>query len=253
MRLAKYLADAGIASRRKAEELISAGRVKVNGLIVKELGCKVDPRNDVVEFNGQKVTSESKVYVLLNKPAGYISSVSDPQGRPTVTNLLKNLTERVYPVGRLDFDTEGLLILTNDGEFTNLMIHPKYEIDKTYEAWVKGVVNEPALEKLRKGILLEDGFTEPAIVDIIQREPEKTLLSIKIHEGRKRQIKRMCAAIKHPVINLKRTQFGFLKMQGLRLGQYRFLTPQEVKGLVKLAKERAKKANPACGRKRDDN
>ena len=130
MRLAKYLADSGLASRRKAEQLISEGRVKVNGEVIKELGTKIDPDTDVIEVDGQRVNSESKVYILLNKPSGYISSVHDPPGRPVVTDLIKNIKQRVYPVGRLDYDTEGLLILTNDGNFTNLMIHPRYEIEK---------------------------------------------------------------------------------------------------------------------------
>lgn len=237
MRLAKYIADAGISSRRKAEQYISDGRVEVNNVIVTELAYKVNLKEDIVKLDGQEVIINNKIYILLNKPAGYISSVTDPQGRPTVTELVNNITTRVYPVGRLDFDTEGLIILTNDGEFTNLMTHPKYEIEKTYRAWVKGLVQESDINKLAKGILLEDGFTAPAVVDIIKQEGDKTLLSIKIHEGRKRQVKRMCAAINHPVINLKRVQFGFLELRGLRVGKYRFLTPQEVKALIKLAKK----------------
>lgn len=236
LRLAKYLANAGLTSRRKAEQLISEGRIKVNGVVVKELGSKIDPDTDVIEFNGQRVIGNKKVYILLNKPSGYISSVYDPQGRPIVTDLLKDVKQRVYPVGRLDFDTEGLLILTNDGNFTNLMIHPRYEIEKTYEALVKGVVKESELKKLRQGILLEDGITAPAEVEILKKDHNNTLLSIKIHEGRKRQVKRMCTAINHPVIHLRRVGFGFLKIHGLKLGQYRFLTPDEVNRLISMAR-----------------
>ncbi len=235
MRLAKYLAEAGIASRRKAEEFIVQGRVKVNGLLVQEKGYIINPDLDRVEFDGRIITREEKVYILLNKPAGYISSVFDPQGRPTVMDLLKDITLRVYPVGRLDFDTEGLLLLSNDGEFTNLMIHPRYEMTKTYQALVEGKPDKKSLQMLREGIQLVDGITAPAQVNILELYIDKTLLEIKIHEGRKRQIKRMCLAIGHPVISLKRTAFGFLKLQGVASGKYRFLTPAEVNKLKQQA------------------
>lgn len=231
MRLAKYLADAGIASRRKAEELIIQGRVRVNGIIAKEKGYVINPGLDRVEFDGRIITRKEKVYILLNKPAGYISSVFDPQGRPTVMDLLKDIKLRVYPVGRLDFDTEGLLLLSNDGDFTNLMIHPRYEITKSYQALVEGKPDKKSLQMLREGIKLEDGITAPAQVDVLQDYKDKTLLKIRIHEGRKRQIKRMCQAIGHPVISLKRTALGFLKLQGVAPGKYRFLTPMEVNRL----------------------
>lgn len=238
MRLAKYLAEAGIASRRKAEEFIVQGRVKVNGLLVQEKGYIINPDLDRVEFDGRIITREEKVYILLNKPAGYISSVFDPQGRPTVMDLLKDITLRVYPVGRLDFDTEGLLLLSNDGEFTNLMIHPRYEITKTYQALVEGKPDKKSLQMLREGIQLVDGITAPAQVNILELYIDKTLLEIKIHEGRKRQVKRMCQAIGHPVISLKRNAFGFLKLQGVALGKYRFLTPVEVNKLKQQASGR---------------
>ena len=236
MRLAKYLAEAGVASRRKAEELIMQGRVSVNGLVVKEKGCTINPGLDRVEFDGRiVVTREEKVYILLYKPAGYISSVFDPQGRPTVMDLLKDVNLRVYPVGRLDFDTEGLLLLSNDGEFTNLMIHPRYEITKTYQALVVGEPGEQSLCRLQEGIQLEDGITAPARVNILKTFTDKTLLEIEIHEGRKRQVKRMCQAIGHPVISLKRTALGFLNLQGVASGKYRFLIPEEVNKLKELA------------------
>ena len=238
MRLAKYLAEAGIASRRKAEEFIVQGRVKVNGLLVQEKGYIINPDLDRVEFDGRIITREEKVYILLNKPAGYISSVFDPQGRPTVMDLLKDITLRVYPVGRLDFDTEGLLLLSNDREFTNLMIHPRYEMTKTYQALVEGKPDKKSLQMLREGIQLDDGLTAPAQVNILEAYKDKTLLEIEIHEGRKRQVKRMCQAIGHPVISLKRNAFGFLKLQGVALGKYRFLTPVEVNKLKQQASGR---------------
>lgn len=238
MRLAKYLAEAGVASRRKAEELIMQGRIKVNGLVLKEKGCTINPGVDRVEFDGRIISREEKVYILLNKPAGYISSVFDPQGRPTVMELLKDIKLRIYPVGRLDFDTEGLLLLSNDGDFTNLMIHPRYEINKTYQALVKGKPDKKSLLILQEGIQLEDGITAPARVNILKTFQDKTLLEIEIHEGRKRQVKRMCLAIGHPVISLKRTTFGFLKLQGVAPGKYRFLTPSEVNRLKQQASDR---------------
>jgi len=236
--LAKYLAEAGVASRRKAEELIMQGRVKINGLVVKEKGCTINPDVDRVEFDGRIISREEKVYILLNKPAGYISSVFDPQGRPTVMELLKDIKLRVYPVGRLDFDTEGLLLLSNDGDFTNLMIHPRYEINKTYQALVKGKPDKKSLQILQEGIQLEDGITAPARVNILKTFQDRTLLEIEIHEGRKRQVKRMCLAVGHPVISLKRTTFGSLKLQGVAPGKYRFLTPSEVNRLKQQASDR---------------
>lgn len=235
MRLAKYLAEAGITSRRKAEELISQGRVKVNGLIVREKGYTIDPEFARVEFDGHVVAKEEKVYILINKPAGYISSVYDSQGRPTVLDLLPNIKIRVYPVGRLDFDTEGLLLLSNDGEFTNLMIHPRYEMTKTYQAIVKGKPGAEVLRTLREGIELEDGVTAPAEVRIVKEYRDKTLLEIKIHEGKKRQVKRMCTAVGHPLISLKRTAIEFLNLEGVSPGGFRLLTPEEVKRLKNKA------------------
>lgn len=236
MRLAKYLAEAGIASRRKAEEMIAQKRVKVNGETVESQGFKIDPQKDIVEVDDNIVKKcDDKIYILLNKPAGYISSMHDPQGRPTVIQLIKEIEARIYPVGRLDFDTEGLLLLTNDGEFTNLMIHPRYEITKKYEALVKGNITREALNMLKKGVVLEDGLTAPADVKILAQKKYETLLEIKIHEGRKRQVKRMCAAVGHPVIKLKRTAFAFLDLKGINTGEYRYLKPYEVERLKKIA------------------
>ncbi|HZJ84164.1 MAG TPA: pseudouridine synthase [Syntrophomonadaceae bacterium] len=238
MRLAKYLANSGLTSRRKAELLISSGQIKINGIVVTELATKIDPNHDVVEFNRQIIKNAKNIYILLNKPAGYISSVNDPHGRPTVIELMHDVKKRIYPVGRLDLDTEGLLIMTNDGDFTNLMLHPRYEIPKTYEVLIKGVIDKKALQQLREGINLNDGLTSPAKVEIIKREESRTLISMEIHEGRKRQVKRMCKAINHPVLKLRRTKFAFLTTKGLGLGKYRYLTENEVDNLIKLAQSR---------------
>ncbi|MBP1761667.1 MAG: rRNA pseudouridine synthase [Firmicutes bacterium] len=236
LRLAKYLAQAGLTSRRHAEQMIRNGEIKVNGQLVTEMGTQVEPGTDIIEYQGRTIGSvPMMIYVLLYKPAGFICSVNDPQGRPTVLNLLKDIEERIYPVGRLDFDTSGLLLLSNDGEFTNLMIHPRYKIIKTYEARVNGRVGQAELERIRKGLLLEDGMTAPAQVKLLTQDENSSLLEISIHEGRKRQIKRMCAAINHPVLNLKRTRLAFLSLQDMKEGEYRLLTSQEVEALKKCA------------------
>ncbi|MFY0543004.1 pseudouridine synthase [Brevibacillus sp. H7] len=232
-RLQKVLAHAGVASRRHCEELIVEGRVQVNGKVVKELGVKVDPAIDRIMVDGRPIRLEEHVYILLYKPTGVITSLHDPQGRRVVTDLLKGVKERVYPVGRLDYDTSGLLLLTNDGELANRLAHPSHEIDKVYRAWVKGV---PAPEKVRKlaaGIMLEDGMTAPGQAKLIKTAPKgnKSLLELIIHEGRNRQVRRMCEAIGHPVLTLERVRLGFLSLEGLRPGEYRPLTSAEVKRL----------------------
>lgn len=236
MRLAKYLAQAGIASRRQAEQIIKKGEVKVNGQAVTAMGIQVEPGLDLIEYRGQIVgASVTRMrYVLLYKPPGFICSVKDPQGRPTVLDLLQDIEERIYPVGRLDFDTSGLLLLSNDGEFANLIMHPRYKITKTYEALVRGWVSPSKLDQMRQGMRLDDGMTAPAQVKLLQ-DGSDSLLEIKIHEGRKRQVKRMCTAIGHPVIHLKRTGLAFLSLQGLEEGNYRFLTDQEVMNLQNCA------------------
>ncbi|MDD3852515.1 MAG: pseudouridine synthase, partial [Syntrophomonadaceae bacterium] len=167
MRLAKYLADAGITSRRKAEQLIMDKRVAVNGQIVDQLACNITPETDRVEVDGRQISLADKVYLMINKPAGVLSSVSDPHGRPTIIDLLTDIPQRIYPIGRLDLDTEGLLLLTNDGDFTNLMIHPRHEINKTYQAWVEGVVNQDTVKILSEGVMLDDGITAPAGVSCL--------------------------------------------------------------------------------------
>ncbi len=235
-RLQKVLADAGIASRRKCEELIRQGRVRVNGRVIQEMGFCLDPEKDVVEFDGRKLPSKRrKVYYILYKPAGYLTTVRDQRGRRTVMELLAGVKERIYPVGRLDLDTEGLLLLTNDGQLANGLMHPRSGVDKVYQVTVKGIPCEDDLKKLREGILLEDGWTSPAGAEIKSRTGEDSaVLLITLHEGRKRQIKRMCAAIGHPVIHLKRVALGFLTLDGLEKGQYRSLSPGEVEQLKSM-------------------
>ncbi|CAM3235954.1 rRNA pseudouridine synthase [Brevibacillus invocatus] len=245
-RLQKVLAHAGVASRRHCEELIVQGKVQVNGQVVRELGTRVDPGQDRIVVNGRPIRLEQHVYLMLNKPTGVITSVSDPRGRRVVTDLLKGLKERVYPVGRLDFNTSGLLLLTNDGELANKLAHPSYEIDKVYRAWVRGVPSPDKLAKLAKGILLEDGMTAPGEARMVKKSTgnEKALLEIIIHEGRNRQVRRMCAAIGHPVLELERIRLGFLTLEGLSQGQFRPLTSDEVerlkKGLVQNRRPRSR-------------
>lgn len=236
-RLQKILAQAGVASRRKCEELIQNGQVQVNGKTVTELGTKADPAADAITVNGKPIRSEKKVYLMMNKPKGVITSAADPQGRKVVTDYLKEIKERVYPIGRLDYDTEGLLLLTNDGEFANLLTHPSHHVPKTYLATVKGVPHGSALERLKKGIMLDDGMTAPAEAEYQDVDPENNsaTITITIHEGRNRQVRRMFEAISHPVVRLKRIRFGELGLQNLKRGRFRHLTPQEVKELRDLA------------------
>lgn len=241
-RLQKVIAHSGVASRRKAEELIVDGRVTVNGKVVKELGTKVGP-NDKVEVNGVPLVSEAPVYYMLNKPRGVISAVKDDKNRKVVTDFFAEIPERIYPIGRLDYDTSGLLLLTNDGEFANQLAHPKNEVEKIYVAKVKGIPFREQLKKLQYGIKLEDGMTAPANVKVLSTDKKKNtaIIQIGIHEGRNRQVRRMFEAIGHPVIKLKREQYGFLNLKGLRTGDARELTPHEVKQLRVLATQVRKK------------
>ncbi|KYH33023.1 pseudouridine synthase [Neomoorella mulderi] len=235
MRLQKYLARAGVASRRHAEEMIRAGRVRVNGQIVTAMGLRIEPGRDEVTVDGRPVTGPGeKVYVLLYKPPGYVTTVSDPQGRPKVIDLVKDITARLYPVGRLDYATEGLLLLTNDGELTLRLTHPRYRIPKTYLALVKGVPDANTITHLRRGVKLEDGLTAPAGVRIRRVNQGNALLELTLREGRKREVRRMLATVGHPVIWLKRIKFAFLTLEGLKPGEYRRLTPAEVARLYRL-------------------
>ncbi len=234
-RLQKYLAHAGIASRRSCEELIAQGRVKVNGKTVTEMGVKIDPEKDRIEVNGKLIEKpEEKVYIVLNKPKGYVTTVRDPQGRPKVTDLLTGIEQRVYPVGRLDFDTEGLLILTNDGDVTYGLTHPKHELGKTYVATVKGVPDKDKLKRFSKGLRLADGLTAPAKVRLLKKKGSNGVLEITIYEGRNRQIRRMCETIGHPVLELKRVAVDFLRLDGMEEGKFRHLSKEEIRKLKKL-------------------
>ncbi len=231
-RIQKIISAAGITSRRAAEELIAEGRVRVNGTVVTELGSKADASKDHIKVDGKLINpKQPPTYVMLNKPAGFVTTMSDPEGRPTVQDLLKGIKVRVYPVGRLDYNTEGLLLMTNDGDFAHLVTHPKHEFPKTYLAKVKGVVEDGQIANLEQGIYLDDGKTAPARIKKIRKEEANSWLEITIHEGRKRQVRRMFDRVGHSVIKLKRIKTGNLTLGDLPEGSYRYLTPGEVQGL----------------------
>ena len=235
IRLQKYLADQGVASRRGAEQLIADGAVRVNGRVITEMGVKIDPERDRVKVHGEDLGGKQRLrYILLNKPAGYICSVQDERGRRTVMELIPEVKERVYPVGRLDYNTSGLLLLTNDGSLTHKLLHPSHEIEKTYLAEVEGQLPGGAVDKLRRGVRLSDGMTAPAQVRIVRRRENSTLVELRIHEGRNRQVRRMMDAVGHPVQHLKRIGEGFLNLQGLALGEWRELSADEVRRLQEL-------------------
>ncbi len=235
MTLQKYLALAGIASRRACEELILQGKVKVNGKVVTELGTKVS-RNDKVEFEGKEVKPvEEKIYILLNKPIGYVTTAKDQFNRDTVLDLVK-INKRLVPVGRLDMYTSGALILSNDGEFINKVTHPRHEVEKTYTVTLIGIVNNDDVNKLKNGVIIDDNYkTKPAKVRILKTDSElnRSRLEIKIHEGKNRQIRKMCEAIDKKVIALHRTQIGNISVKDLKIGTWRYLTPKEVQSINK--------------------
>jgi 23S rRNA pseudouridine2605 synthase len=230
-RLQKILARAGICSRRKAEEYIADGRVTVDGKVVTRPGLKVDPEQTEITVDGKQVRREEKIYILLHKPAGYVTTMSDPQGRPIVTDLLPGIKHRVFPVGRLDLESEGALILTNDGALGNKVLHPSFEVNKTYEATVKGVPNAAELQRLARGIILDGLKTWPAKLRVLHRKKGETTIEVIIHEGKKRQVRKMFQAIGHSVLRLKRTAYGGLKLGALGRGKYRFLTQIDLKKL----------------------
>lgn len=234
VRLQKYIADCGVASRRKAEELIQQRRVKVNGTLVTEMGIKVSDA-DLVEVDGRVIKPENKkVYIMLNKPSGYVTTVKDQFGRPTVIDLLKGVRERVFPVGRLDYETTGLLILTNDGDFAYKMTHPKHKIEKTYLATVAGIPTDEEISRFERGLKIEDYITAPAKLKIITKKERTCVVEVTIHEGRNRQVRKMCEAIGHPVLSLKRISLGKLTLGNLAEGNWRELTQDEVKSLLSL-------------------
>jgi len=246
-RLQKLIAAAGIASRRHAEELISAGRVTVNGEVIKELGSKADPDKDHIKVNGKLINpqlqSREKLYVLLNKPKGYLSSLSDPEGRPVVMELLPPSLGKLHPVGRLDFNTEGLLLLTNDGDFTNYVTAARNRVEKVYEVKVKGVPTDAGIDRLRRGVTLEDGTrTAPAKITKLNETQTNAWYEVLLHQGRNQQVRRMFEMIGHSVLKLRRVRIGFLNDEHMKPGQYRFLSPGEVARMMKKQSHRLRRS-----------
>ncbi len=231
VRLQKFLANSGVASRRKCEELILEGKISVNGKVIKELGTKIDPTVDKVEYCGKLIqNTERLVYILLNKPIGYVTTANDQFDRDTVLDLVK-VKERVVPVGRLDMYTSGALILTNDGDFVYRVTHPKHEITKTYTVTVHGIITNEAVERLRNGVEIDDYVTRPAKVKILKTDEEKNIsrLEITIHEGKNRQVRKMCEAVGSKVIALHRSKIGNIGVKDLKLGNWRYLSESELK------------------------
>ena len=235
IRLQKYLAECGIASRRKSEEYILQGKVKVNGKIITELGTKINPIKDKIEFEDKEIKQEEKyVYILLNKPIGYVTTANDQFDRDTVLDIVK-VKERIVPVGRLDMYTSGALILTNDGDFVYKVTHPKHEINKTYTVTVKGIIQKGEVEQLQKGVKIEDYITKPAKVKILKTDTEKNIsrIEITIHEGKNRQVRKMCEAINKKVLALHRSKIGNISVKDLKIGTWRYLKENEIKDILK--------------------
>lgn len=234
IRLQKYIAKSGVASRRKAEELILEGKIQVNGKTITELGTKVNPEKDIVTYNGRKLKTEEKfVYILLNKPIGYVTTVKDQFGRDSVLDLVK-IKEHLVPVGRLDMYTSGALILTNDGDFVYKVTHPKHEIEKTYTVTIKGIVKNEEVEMLRKGVKIEDYTTKPAKVKILKTDEEKNIsrLEITIHEGKNRQVRKMCETVGHKVLALHRSKIAGIGVKDIPLGKWRFMKEKEIRKIL---------------------
>ncbi|MBN2310429.1 MAG: rRNA pseudouridine synthase [Candidatus Hydrogenedentes bacterium] len=234
IRLQKFMAACGVASRRACEDLIAAGRVRVNGE-PSSVGDTVDPERDEILLDGHPLRQDTLTYILLNKPRGVVTTLTDPHGRPTVVSCLAGLEVRVFPVGRLDLDVEGALLLTNDGELAHRLMHPRYGVDKAYLARVKGLVASDTATRLRTGVELDDGMTAPAGVEIVKRDRDATELRLVLREGRKREVKRMCDAVGHPVQELRRVAFAGLDVRGLAPGAWRRLRASEVRRLRDLA------------------
>ncbi|NUM55630.1 MAG: rRNA pseudouridine synthase [Candidatus Hydrogenedentes bacterium] len=233
MRLQQFMAACGVASRRACESIITSGRVTVNGQTA-SLGQSVDPARDDVRIDGKSLRTDQKVYVLLNKPRGVITSARDTHGRKTVLDCVQDVRARVFPVGRLDYDVEGALLMTNDGELAYRLTHPKYVIEKVYLAWVKGRMTPETAIALEKGVKLDDGMTAPAKVHILSVGERSTQVRLVLTEGRKREVKRMCLHVGHPVIELQRIAIAGVKVKGMRPGEWRYLSGAEVEGLRKL-------------------
>jgi len=233
IRLQKYLAECGIASRRASEALIAEGRVTVNGDVA-TLGQSVEPGSDQVCVDGEAVDQDRKLYVVLNKPRGHVTTAKDTHGRPTVVECLEGVPARVFPIGRLDMDVDGVLLLTNDGELSHSLMHPSFEVPKTYSAWVRGQMTDETAARLAAGVKLEDGPTAPAKIEIMKRDTRATLIRLTLHEGRKREVKRMCLAVGHPVRSLRRIAFADIRVNGLRPGEWRYMTESEVAHLRQI-------------------
>jgi 23S rRNA pseudouridine2605 synthase len=230
IRLQKFIADCGVTSRRKAEGYFLDGRVYVNSKVVTELGTKVNPATDLVMVDGVALepSAVDKVYVVLNKPRAYMTTLSDPEGRPTVMDLIYGVNQRIFPVGRLDYLSEGLLILTNDGDLANMIMHPKYEVEKVYEVKVFGHVNEGLLAKIKRGVMTEDGLMKPKSVRVIEQLPNKTWLEFRLNEGKNREIRKICDAVDLTVDKLRRVAIEGLNIQSLPVGQYMFTARKEL-------------------------
>ena len=226
MRLQKFLSMAGIASRRKSEEIIKSGLIKINNKIVYELGAKINPEHDIIFYKDKKITAENYIYLMLNKPVGFVTTVHDELNRKTVLDLI-DVPQKIFPVGRLDLNTSGLLLLTNDGDLTYKLTHPKHNINKIYLAKLTGELKSNEKKKFCNGLIIENKKTAPAEIKIIKQENNFCLVKIKIHEGRKRQIRKMCEKINHKVISLKRIAIGNLKLD-IKSGTYRFLSQKEI-------------------------
>ena len=235
VRLQKFLANAGVASRRNCEKLILSGYVTVNNKIITELGTKIDEKKDIVKYKGKRINlTEKNIYIMLHKPKNYITTTNDQFNRPTVLDLLPNFNERIFPVGRLDYDTSGLIILTNDGGLTYKLTHPKNNIDKTYVARIKGELTVNELNKLKRGIIIENYKTSPAKVKVLSQNKGYSDVEIIIHEGKNRQVRNMFDAVGHGVTELKRISLGNLNLESLTYGKFRVLNEQEIKYLQNL-------------------
>ena len=235
IRLQKYIAECGITSRRKAEECILNGKIKVNGTIIKELGTKIDPNKDEVYFNNKRISREKKkIYILLNKPIGYVTTVKDQFNRDSVLDLIKGINERIVPVGRLDMYTSGALILTNDGNFTYKLTHPSNEINKTYVVTIKGIIQNEEIEQLQKGVKIDNYITRPAKIKVLKTDEDKNIsrIEITIHEGKNRQIRKMCETVGYKVLALHRTKIGDIGVKDLKLGEWRYLRDNEINNLI---------------------
>lgn len=234
MRINKFLSFCGVSSRRAADRLIEEGRVKINGKVIRKKGFIIDPETDMVQVDNEGLEVEQKVYIIINKPKGIITAASDPENRKTVIDLLKDVPVRVFPVGRLDYNSQGLLLLTNDGELSYRLLHPSYKVYKTYRVKLYGGFSNVKLNKLRYGVELSDGITSPCEVKLLKAKGKETNIEIRIHEGRKRQIRRMCKEVGYKVTELIRVRMGSIKLGSLRPGCYRELGPNELKKLKKI-------------------